>query len=85
MREQLQQHVLTLTNHGDDGEKATVTISPGQVQFIVSSETEQVINGVFTSKSNVFLADGGTVELNLTMGDLVTLQRAVGTYFLPKD
>lgn len=84
----LQERTLTVINYGEgeEGEvlRTRVTIAPHAVSFLIASEnTVQIIDGSSLRRVNVMLQDGSNLELILTILDLTTLERAIGSYFLP--
>lgn len=87
--ENVQERTLTLTNYNvaagkNDPKKARVTIAPSAVLFIIASdETSEIVDGVELRKTNIIVHGEGNVELYLTVLDLMTLERAIGAYFLP--
>lgn len=83
-----QEFVLTVTNYAveEDGSftKARVTISPGMVQFIIAgTEFSHIVEGRELKKVNVVLSTENQLELFISEVDLICIERAVGTYFLP--
>jgi prepilin-type processing-associated H-X9-DG protein len=82
------ERVLTVTNYGEDDRtgnfiKTRVTLSPGMIQAIIGSEEiAQNADGRGQHKVNILFVDGNQIELFLTISDLTTVERAVGTYFL---
>jgi len=80
--EDMQERVLTLMNHAEDGSKARVTINPTMVVATIASEEDDNFEGVIVRRTNILLMEG-QLEVFITMADLAILERAVGTYFLP--
>lgn len=85
--ELLQERTLSVVNYGDgeDGEiiKTRVTISPGNILFIIASyDTALTVDGLELRKVNAMLSDGGNLELFITLLDLTTLERCVGFYMI---
>lgn len=83
------ERTLTVTNYGTDDKneeiiRTRVTIAPHLVQAIVASEdTVQSVDGVSQHRVNVLFMDSNQIELFITALDLVSLERCVGSYFLP--
>lgn len=80
--------VLTVSNYGlqDDGTflKARVTVAPHMIQVIIAGEeTQATIEGRELKKVNVLLLDGNNIELLISEVDLISMERAIGTYILP--
>lgn len=90
--EDVQEKILTLTNYGTDSEKprkgnvikTRVTVAPHMVQFVVASYDKFTeLEGIEIRRVNVLMTGGEQIELFLSLLDLTTLERAVGTYLLP--
>lgn len=80
--------VLTVTNYAveEDGSflKARTTIAPHMIQFIIASENVHfTIEGRDLRKVNVILTEGNNLEMFISEIDLICMERAIGTYFLP--
>lgn len=84
----MSESVLTLSNYGvqEDGKviKARVTLAPHMIQVVIAGEeTQFVMEGREIKKVNVLLLDGNNIELLISEVDLISLERAIGTYILP--
>jgi hypothetical protein len=85
--ESMRERTLTLLNYDVDNKepnKARVTISPGAVVFVISGEEPYCeINGLQLYKTNVITHGESNLEIFISLLDLTTLERAIGSYFLP--
>lgn len=83
----MQERTLTVINYGeaiDKMPKTRITIPPSMVTSIIASEKPtQKSGGDEQHKVNVLLVDGNQLEIFITSLDLTTLERAIGSYFLP--
>ena len=79
------ERTLTLANYGEDEGKiikTRVTLSPQMIQAVIASDQPmQEVDGLGQYKVNVLFVDSNQIELFITLLDLTTLERAVGTYF----
>jgi len=83
-----QERVLTVTNYVlDENEQIItqrVTIAPHMVHFVIATnESYDLIEGRDIRKLNVIMSEGVNLQLCISLLDLVSLERAIGTYFLP--
>lgn len=82
-----QERVLTVLNYGEEGGKLVktrVTISPSSVEFLIAGEEAYAtMEDREIRKVNVMFISGNNLELYVSLLDLATLERALGTYFLP--
>lgn len=78
---------LTVINHGEDDLDAEVqtriTMAPHHIQTVIASVDYVKKFGRDLKKVNVIYMDGGMIELFVSDLDLTSIERAVGTYFLP--
>ena len=84
--ELLQERTLTVTSYAEvEGNyaKKRVTIALHQVLFVIAGEEDyEVVDGVELRLVNVMIGSGDSLELFISVLDLMTLERAVGAYFL---
>lgn len=85
--ELMQERTLTVISYGEErGKKIRnrVTIPPGMVTGVIASEGPvQKRDGGEQYKVNILLMDGNQLEVYISLLDLTTLERAVGSYFVP--
>lgn len=89
MNDVMQERTLTVTNYGEEKGKTIktrITISPGMVTTIIASEKPvQNAGDGEQHKVNVLLMDGNQLELFISALDLTTVERAIGSYFVPAN
>lgn len=86
--EEGQERVLTVINYvlDNNNEHFTkrVTIAPHMVHFIIASEENLTfVPGRELRQVNVIMSEGVNLELFISLLDLTSIERAIGTYFLP--
>ena len=81
--------VLTVANYSLDDNgvtyiKTRVTIAPNLVLFVIASDNFYSIGlSLELKKVNVVIDGGNNLELYISEVDLISIERAVGTYILP--
>lgn len=83
---EVQERTLTITNYGEENGKLVktrVTIPPHAVEFLIAGEESYAtMEDRDIRKVNVMFSSGNNLELFISLLDLTTLERAIGTYFL---
>lgn len=84
----MSESVLTVSNYGiEEGGKfikARVTLAPHMIQVVIAGEeTQTVVEGRELKRVNILLVDGNNIELLISEVDLISIERAIGTYILP--
>jgi len=84
---EVQERVLTVTNYDEEKGKfikTRVTIAPSSVEFLIAGEEAyDTRDGREIRKVNIMLVSGNNLEVYISVLDLITLERAIGSYFLP--
>jgi hypothetical protein len=82
-----QERTLTVVHYAEVGGKQVkkrVTLAVQMIQFIIAGdETYEMIEDREIRQVNVIFMDGNNLELFISVLDLSTIERAVGSYFLP--
>ena len=90
--EDVQICVLTITNYSTEDEeaedavytKSRVTVAPGMIDFVIAGySTYAMSEGRELRKVNVILTSGSNLELLVSEVDMLSIERAAGTYVLP--
>lgn len=86
MEDNLEHRVLTVINYtlNDDGTllKTRVTIQPSAVEFVLASYSTSLVDSHEAHKVNVCYVSGNQIELYLSQLDMITIEQAVGSYFI---
>lgn len=88
--DQATERTLTVTNYSEERDeegnriKTNVAIAPHNVDFVIGSEEMyDIAEGTELRKVNVIFTSGNNLEVYITLIDLMSIQRAISTYFLP--
>jgi hypothetical protein len=88
-------YILTVTNYSPDIEedavidentlfkKTRITLAPHHVLFIISSDTTYcVAEGRELRRVNVIFTESSNMELYISEVDLMSIEKAVGSFFI---